>query len=138
MTSQYSPFLPTGYALRDDELLSVSYEDVPIDRNGEEQLVKVEVLETVCSCELYVTEFTFAAFGLGFFTCYVGSRDTGYKKHPLPYTVLAKGAAFSQWFATLALPQPAKRERVRSYLLDCALPLVARAQELKRLEAAST
>lgn len=138
MIEQCNSFLPAGYTVRTGHLCVVEHYELPVVRDGVEQLTKVEALDTVCPCELFVTDFTPATFGLGFFTCYVGSRDTGYKKHPLPYTVLAKGTAFSQWFATLDLPPSTKRERVRSYLMDCALPLFARAQELKRLEAAST
>ena len=139
MSNHYSPFLPSGYVIRNGSLYREICETTVLpDASGVDRVVEYVEYDRICDPEVFVTDFTSATFGLGFFTCYVGSRETGYKKHPLPYTMLAKGAAFSQWFATLDLPPSTKRECVRSYLMDCALPLFARAQELKRLEAAST
>lgn len=135
MTNQNNPLLPRGFVVREGAIFrEVRCESTTTDVNGEDISVTAIDFDFVCPRELYIVGITREVFGVGSLTCYVGDGTGGYKKQSLPLCVAAESGTFSSWLNYWGITaSQATHEKIRIYVMDCAMPLVERAVAIRQL-----
>ena len=135
MLDQNNPLLPKGFVVREGAIYRETRLTVTLTNpKGEDEEVWVNDLDLVCPRELYVVGITRAFFGVGFLTCYVGDGAGGYKKQSLPLCVTTERDTFSSWLDAHGIDAPpALHEKIRSYVVDCTMPVVERAVAIRQL-----
>lgn len=126
MTNQNHPVLPVGYTERHGAIYKeVATEHTTSDAEGRAVPVELVEFDLVCPIKLYATDIIpVSVWGL---SCILGDGAGGYKEHEIPLPVLGARDTFSDWLNARGIPaNPLMREKIRSYLLDCAMWLQPR------------